>query len=474
MRVDTETRNSHLPRVSIIIPTYNRSKLLRVALESALGQTYPSIEVIVVDDGSTDDTAAVVAQYAGRVTYIKQANQDVAAARNTGIRAASGEYLTCLDDDDLILPTKIARQAQVLASQPRVGLVHCRFYYADENGNYLYELGALPEGEVLQRLVCMNLIWMGAPLIRRQCLEQVGLFDEEIPPITADWDMWLRIAEAGYRFACVQEPLGVYRIHRNSMMSDVAELERGVFAVLEKVFSNPHLPSGVIALREQVLAERRFWISCRCYAAGQWDDARRNLATALALRPQLLEQPERLLRLLCEDALSPLVSDPLQFVEGVLDHLPACVDGLQRYRSHFLSQIYAGLSMRNYDVGNITYAKSQLTQAIALEPAKFEQTEDFARLLSDCAVHLPFTAPILYVDRVLKNLPARAQRLERVRARVLSDVNAELAYQDWLAGKRGLAARRVLTALRYRPFLIWDQRVVSRVLRLLKLDNGSA
>jgi hypothetical protein len=192
------------------------------------------------------------------------------------------------------------------------------------------------------------------------------------------------------------------------------------------------------------------------------------------LRPQLLEQPERLLRLLCEDALSPLVSDPLQFVEGVLDHLPACVDGLQRYRSHLLSQIYAGLSMRNYDVGHITYAKSQLTQAIALDPTKFEQTEDFARLLSDCAVHLPFTAPILYVDRVLKNLPAQAQRLGRVRARVLSDVNAELAYHDWLAGKRGLAARRILTALRYRPLLIWDQRVVSRVLRLLELGKGSA
>ena len=78
------------------------------------------------------------------------------------------------------------------------------------------------------------------------------------------------------------------------------------------------------------------------------------------------------------------------------------------------------------------------------------------------------------MDTVLKNLPARAQRLWRVRARALSDVNAELAYQDWLAGKRGLAARRILTALRYRPFLIWDQRVVSSVLRLLKLGNGSA
>ncbi len=325
MIVGTETRAPHSPRVSIIIPTYNRSKLLRVALKSALAQTYPNIEIIVVDDGSTDDTAAVVAQYAGRVTYLKQANQDVAAARNTGIRAASGEYLTFLDDDDLIMPTKIARQVQVLASRPEVGLVHCRFYYADEDGNYLYKADLLPEGEVLQELVCSNFVWVGAPLIRRHCFDQVGLFDEEIPAICADWDMWLRIAQAGYRFACVQEPLGVYRIHRDGMMSDVAELERGNFAVLEKVYSNPHLPADVAALKEQAYGKIRFWISCRYYDAGQWDDARRNLAAALALRPQLLEQPEELSRLVCNHALSHRVRDPFQFVAGVLDHLITCL-----------------------------------------------------------------------------------------------------------------------------------------------------
>jgi glycosyltransferase involved in cell wall biosynthesis len=467
MTVGPETKSLQLPRVSIIIPTYNRSKLLRVALESALEQTYPNIEVIVVDDGSTDDTATVMAQYAGRVTYLKQANQDVAAARNTGIRAASGEYLTFLDDDDLILPIKIARQVQVLDFQPGVGLVHCQFYRANEDGNYLNQIGLLPEGEVLHKLVCRNFVWVGAPLIRRHCFDRVGLFDEGIPSITADWDMWLRIAQAGYRFACVQEPLGVYRIHRDSMLSDVVKLERGLFAVLEKVFSNPQLPADVAVLKKQALGEICFWIGCRYYAAGQWDDARRSLAAALALRPQLLRQPGRLLRFLRDDALSPRVRDPFQFVAGVFDHLPACADGLQRYRSHLLSQIYAGLAMRNYGAGNIAYAKSQLTEAIALDPTIFEQREDFVRLLIRHAVHLPLSAPVLYVDTVLKNLPAQAQRLGHVRARALSDVNIQLAYRDCLAGQRELAVRRIFTALRYRPFSIWNRRVVSTVLRLL-------
>jgi glycosyltransferase involved in cell wall biosynthesis len=458
---------SYLPRVSVIIPTYNRSKLLREAVESVLAQTYPNIEVVVVDDGSTDDTAAVAAQYAGRVTYLKQANQDVAAARNTGIRAASGEYLSFLDDDDLILPTKIARQVQVLASRSEAGLVHCRYYYANEDGNYLYKVGLLPEGEVLQKLVCKNFVWVGAPLIRCQCFEQVGLFDEEIPAICADWDMWLRMAQAGYRFACVQEPLGVYRIHRDGMMSDVAELERGIFAVLDKVFSNSQSPAEVAALKKQVYGGIRFWISCRYYAAGQWDDARRNLTAALALRPQLLEQPGELSRLLLSHALSPRVSDPFQFVAGVLDHLPACADGLQRYRSHILSQIYAGLAMRNYGVGNIADAKSQFTEAIALDPTRFEQTKYFARLLSRYALHLPVSAPIPYVDTVLRNLPAQAQRLGRGRAHVLSYVNVKLARQDYSAGRRLRTIRRVLTALRYRPSWIGNRGLVSIFLRSL-------
>ena len=118
MMITGGATGSNPARVSIVIPTHNRAGLLRLAVDSALAQTYPQVEVIVVDDGSTDGTAAMVAQYGERVTYLRQANRDVAAARNTGIRAASGDYLAFLDDDDLILPDKIERQAQVLAARP--------------------------------------------------------------------------------------------------------------------------------------------------------------------------------------------------------------------------------------------------------------------------------------------------------------------------------------------------------------------
>jgi glycosyltransferase involved in cell wall biosynthesis len=456
---------SHLPLVSVIIPTYNRSELLRVAVESVLAQTYANIEVIVVNDGSTDDTATVMEQWADRVIYFEQTNQGVAATRNKGLRAASGEYITFLDDDDFVLPTKTERQVRVLASRPQVGLVHCRYYYADEDGNLLDKAGMLPEGEVLGELLCGNFIWMGAPLIRRQCFDRVGLFDQDIPSVIADWDLWLRIALAGYSFSCVQEPLGAYRIQHDSMVTDVAELERATFIVFDKVFADPQLPADAIAVKDHAHSRWRFWISCRYYSAGRWDDAQRNLSQALVLQPDLLANPVDLVKLFSADALNPRVRDPFEFITNLLNHLPPCAVGLEQYRSQIFSRIYVGLALWNYGVDNILAAKRQLVRAVALDPAILEQMDEFAESLYAFAMHLPISAPLLYVDTVLQNLPPEAQRLARVRGRVLSDVNIGCAFQDYFAGRRLQTVHQVLTALRHRPTWLKNRGVVSMLLK---------
>jgi tetratricopeptide (TPR) repeat protein len=456
-----------LSRVSVIIPTYNRSKLLQLAVESVLAQTYPAVEIIVVDDGSTDDTEAVMEQYAGRITYIKQDNQGVAAARNAGIRVASGEYLNFLDDDDRFMPAKIERQVQILDSRSEIGLVHCRYYHIDEDGNRLSEAGLLPEGKVLKELVCGCFVWSGAPLIRRQCLDQVGLFDEETWSTSEDWDMWLRIAQAGYPFACVQEPLGAYRILPDSRMADVARLEHGVFAVLDRVFADSQLPANVVALKEQAYGTMRCWMSCRCYAAGRWNEAKRNLTESLALRPQLLEHPEDLLQVFYHHALSAHVSDPAEFITGLFDHLPLAADGLWPYRSHLLGQVYAELALRSYGLGDIAEAKDKLAEAITLDPAILDQSEAFAESLCNYAMYQSGSAPHLYVDTVLQNLPDGAQRLVRVRSRVLSNVSIGCAFRDYSAGRWRLVIRQVLTALRYRPSWLGNRGVVSIFLKSL-------
>ena len=115
-------RSDTSPLVSVIIPTYNRSELLQLAIESVLAQTYPAIQLIVVDDGSSDDTPAMLAQYAGRIVNVRKANQGGTAARNTGIQFAHGEYLNFMDHDDLMMPTKIERQMEIMHAKPEVGL----------------------------------------------------------------------------------------------------------------------------------------------------------------------------------------------------------------------------------------------------------------------------------------------------------------------------------------------------------------
>jgi cellulose synthase/poly-beta-1,6-N-acetylglucosamine synthase-like glycosyltransferase len=464
------TGRAKLSRVSVIIPTYNRSELLRQTVESVLAQTYSNIETMVVDDGSTDDTAAVMAEYAGRIKYIRQENQGDwgVTASNVGLRASSGEYVGFLDHDDLFMPTKIERQVQVLDSRRDIDLVHCGYYLMDKEGNYTEKIAFLPAG-TLKELVCGNLIWSGGPLIRRECLDEIGGFGKVW---AGDWDMWLRMALAGYQFACIQEPLGAYRMLPGSMMSNLNKLEEACFAILDKVFAEPQLPAEVAAVKAQAYGGLRFWIGCSYYAAGRWDDAKRNMTAALVLRPQLLEQPEGFLQALSDQALGPeaRISTPAKFVADVFDHLPPEVEHLRQRRSQALGHLSVGLALRHYGAGKIDEAKRQLAEAIALNPALLEDAKAFTDAVRHRALRLPINEPIAHVDAVFQNLPAEAQRLGRERSRVLGDVAIECAFQDYFAGRHRLVPRQILLGLCYRPLWLRNRGVISIFLRsLLKM-----
>jgi len=364
------TRSEKLSLVSVIIPTYNRSKILRATLESVLAQTYPAIEVIVVDDGSTDDTAATVESYTGRVRYVKQANRGVEMARNKGIRVSSGDYLNFLDDDDLMMPTKIERQMEILDSQPQVGLVHCGYHYIDQDGNHMETTGRLPEGDVRKQLVWGCFPWSGGPLIRRECFDHIG--EDEHRDWYGDWGMWLRIALAGYPFACVQEPLGYYRMVQGSMTDDkVADAERLVFSILDQVFANWQLPDDIVAEKNQIYGGWHFWISCRYYIGGYWDDAQRNLAATLTLRPELLEHPEDLLQLFYWDATSPRVRiyDPVKFINDIFDHLPPIAEPIHPYRSRLLSQVNIACAFQDYFAGHRRTVPQRVLAAVRHHPS---------------------------------------------------------------------------------------------------------
>jgi glycosyltransferase involved in cell wall biosynthesis len=190
-----------MPEVSVIIPTYNRANLVSDAIASVMAQSFQDLEIIVADDGSTDDTAAVVARFGDRIRYLPLPHRgQPAATRNAGLAIATGEYVAFLDSDDLFLPDKLARQVPVLKANPDIGLVYSNGYYFDTDptkavGEALDGLAA-PSGNVFGELLCGNFIMTPAlALMRRSVVQSAGGFDESHEFIAVeDYALWLRIA----------------------------------------------------------------------------------------------------------------------------------------------------------------------------------------------------------------------------------------------------------------------------------------
>ncbi len=244
--------------ISVIIPSYNYGHFVTAAVESALAQTYQNVEVIVVDDGSKDDTRQRLAPYLDRIRYLYQENQGLGAARNTGIRAAAGDFIALLDSDDVWHPRKLELQMGYLSQHPEIGLLGAQAVY-----DLSPDWPALPSSAELAalRITLDELIIRGrfgpsGVVVRRHCLDKVGWFDTAAWG-TEDRDMWLRIA-AEYRIACLQAPLWYYRIHGQSMSNVAARMEANELKVLRKAFAALPGLQGRPFLRLKVLSYAAF------------------------------------------------------------------------------------------------------------------------------------------------------------------------------------------------------------------------
>jgi glycosyltransferase involved in cell wall biosynthesis len=211
------------PLLSIVIPCYNVRRFIHATVESALGQTYGNLEVIVVDDGSTDGTAELLEEVKlsrndARLIVINQANAGVGTVRNTGVSRAQGEYVGFLDSDDVWHPEKAARQIEVMERDPTIAITFSQSLCIDENGQ---PTGARLEPKNLELklydLLLSNQIGNGStPIIRRNCLDAVGLFRTDINGCE-DYDMWARILSIPcVRAVQIPLPLTSYRIHAAS------------------------------------------------------------------------------------------------------------------------------------------------------------------------------------------------------------------------------------------------------------------
>lgn len=194
-------KNMLAPYVSIIIPTYNRAPLIGAAIASVLAQTFSDFEVIVVDDGSTDETEKAVRELPdSRIIYIKQERKGRSRARNTALCLAQGRYIAFLDSDDLYLPAKLALQVSYLDSHPHIGMIYTSAYCVDCSGKALNEKYiASVSGEIYKSIAFFRPVTITLPtvMVRREIFAEVGDFDENMHRFE-DTDMWRRISKVAY------------------------------------------------------------------------------------------------------------------------------------------------------------------------------------------------------------------------------------------------------------------------------------
>jgi len=279
-----------VPRVSVVIPTYNYARYVPEAIDSVLAQSFEGLEVIVVDDGSTDRTAEILRAFGGQLRDIRQEHRGLSAARNTGIRAARGQYVAFLDSDDLWLPEKVSLQVARLDAEPEVGLVYGEALFFDDSTPATLtphsHFGPHPSGRILSWLVRQNVIPSPTPMVRRELFERVGLFDETLSACE-DWDMWIRIARV-CEIAYVNRVLAKKRQHQENMSLDSERLMTNGLRVLEKTFSAPDPSQELHGLRRRAFGRSYADFGLHRFHVGRYDQARRDLICAVTLDPRLL------------------------------------------------------------------------------------------------------------------------------------------------------------------------------------------
>jgi glycosyltransferase involved in cell wall biosynthesis len=257
------------PRVSVIIPVYQGDRFIAEAVESVLNQNYTNYEIIVINDGSNDNSCGVLQPYFEKIRYVFQENQGVAAARNRGIQMARGELIAFLDQDDFWLPDKLALQVACFDAQPELGIVHCGWRRVNAIGQALGEVTAWENVPVLDLAGWLQ--WMpillSAMLVKREYLQRVGGFDTKFKQ-ACDVDIVQRLALSGCKTEWVREILTCYREHdRNDSLNTPLQATES-WAVREQFFARSDIPEPIRQLKDRCCYHTLVWIAWRLYYTG--------------------------------------------------------------------------------------------------------------------------------------------------------------------------------------------------------------
>ena len=255
--------------VSVIIPVYNGDRYIEEAIDSILMQTYPDWEIIIVDDGSTDNTPNIIEKYGDYLKYFRQANQGVAASRNLGLSKARGEYIAFLDQDDVFLPHKLETQVNVLVENPGLGMVNSGWEIIDRNGNFR---AAVEPWQQIPQLSCQDLIvwkpvFLGAMLFRKSWLQGTLRFDTSLEQ-TPDVDLVLKLAALGCHAAWLKQTTVKYRQHENNASRNSLLQAQELDLILARFFARSDLAAEIKQLEADSRYQSLVWSAWRLQETG--------------------------------------------------------------------------------------------------------------------------------------------------------------------------------------------------------------
>jgi glycosyltransferase involved in cell wall biosynthesis len=267
--------------VSVIIPTHNRAGFLAQAIDSVLGQTYPNFELIVVDDGSSDETQPLLASYGKALISLRQENRGPAAARNAGIRAARHPLLAFLDSDDQFTRHKLALQVAAMEARPDLFISHTQETWF-RNGRHLNQKKrhAKEGGDIFARSLALCVVGMSTVMVRPELFDRIGLFDESFP-CCEDYELWLR-ASVDHPFFLVDTPLTVKHGGRPDQVSVQFQtgMDRFRIRALEKLLASPLLTPVQSRLVREELVRKAVLYGNGCLKHGRSEEGQRCLSLA--------------------------------------------------------------------------------------------------------------------------------------------------------------------------------------------------
>jgi glycosyltransferase involved in cell wall biosynthesis len=261
--------------VSVVIPVYNGERYVRECMDNVFRQTHRPLEVIVVDDGSTDGTGEILNRYPLPIRVVRTEHRNLPSARNRGIESASGEFIAFLDVDDLWLAEKIEKQVVVFQRRPEIGLACTDVEKFPASGRRRskerLQLGRkLNRSEAFPLLIRRNFITPSSVMIRRSVSASFGAFDESLNSCE-DWEYWLRLAARGVRMAFLDEPLVLYRAHEANMSRFTDRMHEGRLAAVQKTFRSSGLPERYRPHERECLARIYYESANAFYSAGETD-----------------------------------------------------------------------------------------------------------------------------------------------------------------------------------------------------------